>query len=104
MLLNIMSFARNIATDDSSTAQPDLCGFSLSGIGLLGFRDTDFEAYAFHLGAAAHSGGFGSASGFGTTNAAADLVEGGMGSGGGGEGAMEGGWLLFEESAWSATD
>ena len=78
MLLDIMSFARNITTDNLSSRQSDLCSLALSGIRFFGFRHSDFEAYAFHTGTVLvrHGGRDRAAFWLGRAGGAADLVEG----------------------------
>lgn len=47
VLLNIMTFSRNICRDDPARTQSHPCGLALCGIGLLGLRDSDLQTDAF---------------------------------------------------------
>lgn len=50
MLLYIMSLPRNITRHDPPRTKPHSRCFPFCRIGLLGFRDADFDADAFELG------------------------------------------------------
>jgi hypothetical protein len=51
VLLNIVSLAGDEGGDDLAGRQADTGGLSFTGVGLLGFRDTNTNAYAlFHGG------------------------------------------------------
>ncbi len=78
MLLHIMSLPRNIAAHHLSRRQSNLRSLTLSGVGLLGFGNADFQTHAFHARAVLvrHGWGDGTASGLRSSRGAADLIEG----------------------------
>ena len=90
VLLHIVPFPGDIRRDDPAGAEAHLGRLALAGVGLLGLRDPDFEADAFHLGTPDHGGGEGAALFLRPAAPVPDLVEGCVEGRGGGEGAVGG--------------